>query len=102
MPDLAKRTDKPTKKATKGKVSNMRSEVAFISVSDLHLSSEVPRARGEKDWFPVMERYLEQLARLKKTYRCEVVYAGDIFDDWRVSAELINFTLKHLPSGYAV
>ena len=68
----------------------------------MHLSSKVPKARAEKDWYPVMERYLTQLAELKDKYKCEVVYAGDIFDDWRVDAELINFALKWLPSGYAV
>ena len=107
MPAIGYTVEEFTKGATKAftkEVSNMRKKVAFISVSDLHLSHEAPKARAEKgeDWYKVMQKYLEQLAALKEELECEVVYAGDIFDTWQQPSELVNFVIKHMPRGYAI
>lgn len=75
-----------------------------ILASDLHLSQRCPVARnGEDSWFEAMARPLRELNDLQD--RCNgasIVYAGDIFDKWNASAEVINFALTHLPQGYAV
>ena len=57
---------------------------------------------AEPDWFKAMAWPLEQLACLSETYDAPIVYAGDIFDRWNASAEVINFALENLPPGYSV
>lgn len=91
-------------KEERKKMSDMRSKVAFITVSDLHFSQEAPRARAEKgdEWLKVQWRYMEQLARLKDKHNCEVVYAGDIFNTWKEPAEIVNLVIQNLPRGYAI
>jgi len=78
--------------------------VLAILCSDIHLSSRPPIARStEPDWFQAMERQLSQLRHLSEQHRAPVVCAGDIFDKWNSSPELINFALQHLPEDmYAV
>jgi hypothetical protein len=83
-----------------------------VLCSDIHLTSRTPVARSEKDWFEVQAHYLAQLRLIQinatKEYdqavssRTEsvllpVLIAGDIFDRWNPSPELINFALEHLP-----
>lgn len=78
-------------------------DVIAILCSDIHLSSRAPIARSaEKCWFAAMERQLKQLRNLKDKYECPVVCAGDIFDRWNSTPELINFALDKLPEMYAV
>jgi len=77
--------------------------VRAICVSDLHLQARAPIARSsEPDWFAAMARPLEEIAALVEKHDCPVLYAGDIFDRWNASPEVINFALRHLPRGYAV
>lgn len=78
-------------------------EVLAIFCSDLHLSHTAPIARSvERDWYATQEGYLNQLKELKEKLCCPLIIAGDIFDTWRVNAELINFTIKHLPVCWAI
>ncbi len=49
-----------------------------------------------------MKRPLDEIRALQKKHGCQVFYAGDIFDKWNSSAELINFALNHLPYGWAI
>lgn len=52
------------------------------------------------EWLGVQHEYLSQL---KGSWpHLPIVYAGDIFDKPSPPLELINWTLKHLPRGYAV
>ncbi len=87
-------------------MSAVRSKDTVIGIvcADLHLSSCAPVARaGEKDWFEAMRRPLKELAQLSKQHGDPpVICAGDIFDLWRSSPELINFALEHLPSLQAI
>lgn len=79
------------------------SDVRSILVSDLHLQASAPVARsGEPCWFAAMARPLAQLRELAAVHGCPILYAGDIFDRWNASAEVINFALEHLPPGWAV
>ena len=77
--------------------------VIAIACSDLHLSHQPPLARaGESNWYAAMIRALQQLRALKDQWKVPVIYAGDIFDRWNAPAELINFALQYLPTGYAI
>lgn len=45
-----------------------------------------------------MERAVSEIVMLANEHRCPVIVAGDIFDKWNSSAELINWTIDQL--GY--
>lgn len=81
-------------------MSDMRSdpEVIAIACADLHLCSKPPTARSsEPCWWEAMRRPLRELSELQATYDVPVLCAGDVFDKWNASAELINFAMRELP-----
>lgn len=80
-------------------------EVIAILCSDIHLSHRPPIARSaEPDWYAAMARPLKELKDLSKTDDgcVPIICAGDVFDKWNSSPELINFALEHLPEMYAI
>lgn len=68
-----------------------------VLVSDLHLTLKQPACRADKDWRAVQIAYLSQLEAIAD--ECPIICAGDIFDRWNASPELINFALEYLPDG---
>jgi hypothetical protein len=85
-------------------MSSVRKPIA-VAVSDLHLSDHPPVWRScEASWYTAMLRPITQLKKIANRYDppLPVICAGDIFHHWRVSPELINFALKHLPYMYAI
>lgn len=73
-------------------------KVIAILCADLHLSSKPPIWRSaEEDWYKAMQRPLDEIVDLQTDYDCPILCAGDIFDKWNSSAELINFALGYLP-----
>jgi len=71
-----------------------------IVVSDIHLTLLQPACRADKDWMAVQAEYLQQLkdaATNAGPWPLPILCAGDIFDRWNPSPELINFALRHLP-----
>lgn len=85
---------------------NMMSDhVVALIVADIHLSHRAPVARSaEPDWYMAQARTLSQLANIAKSEgNVPVIIAGDLFDSWRVPAELINFAMDMLPDNtYAI
>lgn len=78
-------------------------EVVAILAADIHLSDKPPIARSlEPDWFAAMARPLDEIEDLAEETGAVVLYAGDIFDKYNPSPELINFAIPHLPEGYAI
>lgn len=78
-------------------------DVLAIFVADIHLSDKAPVARSaESNWYAATARPVEQLVAVQNRYHCPVICAGDIFDTWRSSPELINFAIRRLPRMYAV
>lgn len=74
----------------------MRDPIAILT-SDLHLSLSRPICRDDDDWMETQAFYLGQIKQQADKYNAPVICAGDIFDKWNSSAELINFALEHLP-----
>jgi len=68
----------------------------IILIADLHLSDLRPVARQDKNWFKAMARPLEFLDNLSVDYNAPVICAGDVFDRWKASPELISFAIKYL------
>lgn len=80
--------------------------VVAILTSDWHLSEKPPVARSaEEDWFETQKRYLRQIGVLSRRHGIAgipIICAGDIFDKWNSSANLINFAISEMPHVYAV
>lgn len=78
-------------------------KVIAVIASDIHLQDKPPVFRSaEPDWWAAQRRGLDELRRASEKHKCAVVYAGDIFNHWKTSPELLNFALEYLPEGYAV
>lgn len=73
--------------------------VIAIACSDMHLSHKAPIWRScEEDWYDVMHRALLEVETVRSLFDCSVLCAGDIFDKWNSTAELINFAMLELPN----
>ena len=81
----------------------MSGDVLAIVCSDIHLSLTPPVGRSvEPDWLVSQGRILGRLQQLRKRYSCPVLCAGDVFDRWHCSPELINFAIANLPEMFSV
>ncbi len=81
-------------------MSKTDEKVIAILCADIHLSIKVPVWRSaEPDWFAAMQRPLDELTVLQLKYDCPILCAGDIFNKWNSSPELINWALKYLPGN---
>lgn len=77
-----------------------KSKVLAILLADVHLSLKPPIWRSaEPDWLEAQARPLNEVKLLQQKYGCPVICAGDIFDKWNSSPELINFALANLPDS---
>jgi DNA repair exonuclease SbcCD nuclease subunit len=61
-----------------------------VLVADLHLSLQQPACRADENWLAVQKRYLKQLSVIGLAVIC----AGDIFDRWNPSPELLVFAIS--------
>lgn len=74
-----------------------------ISTSDWHLDDSVPSYRAnEPDWWAAQQRPIEQIKALKEQYKCPILFAGDLFNKWKATPELINWAIKHVPVMYSI
>lgn len=76
---------------------SMKPKPIAVLCSDLHLSLQAPACRADKNWLDVQAFYLGQLKKVANGL--PVLCAGDIFDRWNASPELINFALERLPDN---
>lgn len=80
-----------------------QTDVVLIVGSDLHLSANPPIARStEPSWNKATRRVLRQLEKLKEKYRCELAIAGDLFDRWSTTPELLSLAIKNISRWHAV
>lgn len=81
-----------------------------ILTADWHLWSKPPVARSnEPDWLLTQNRYLHQIQKLSSNYfqstwneNIPVIMAGDVFDKYNPSPEVLNIALSYMPKVYAV
>jgi len=69
-----------------------------VLCSDLHLSLTQPACRADKNWMNTQAHYLTQLEEIADG--CPILCAGDIFDKWNTPAELVTWTIRHLPPNF--
>lgn len=80
-----------------------KEKILAIFCSDIHLSLKSPIFRSaEPDWLKAQERPLDEVRVLQQKYNCPILCAGDVFDKWNCSPELINWAIMHLPPIYAI
>lgn len=75
-----------------------------ILTSDWHLRSKVPASRMETCWYSVMKERMDYLKGLQeslseKPATIPILAAGDIFDRWNPSSELISWALDNIPDN---
>lgn len=76
-----------------------------VCASDLHLSNRAPLFRSpEEDWISTQRGYLRQLKKICTPRNNRLVedglplfVGGDLFDSWKVSHEVVNLAIGHLP-----
>jgi DNA repair exonuclease SbcCD nuclease subunit len=107
MSSRRKKKEAETENELEREMSSVREkygeEVEAILLADIHLQLNPPIWRtAEPDWFAAMARPLEEIKNLKMYYNCPVLCAGDVFEKWNSSPELINFADEYLPHMYAI
>ncbi len=88
--------------------------VVGVFLADIHLSSKRPACRAsDEEWFGVMEGYFGQVMNIahRRTdigdgkildQKVPIICAGDVFDKWNSSPELINFALQYMPKMWSI
>jgi len=71
-----------------------------ILMSDIHLRSDRPVARTD-DYWEAQWIKLGFVRGLQEEYECEVINAGDLYNHWKPSPELITETMKYLPKEFS-
>lgn len=83
-------------------MSDLQTTPLAVLCSDLHLRETTPRSRAESDWYEVMEAQLRVIETASLRLGVPIICAGDVFDKWNPSAELVNFAIKNLPKMFAI
>lgn len=80
----------------------MSSAVAIL-ISDIHATLKPPRCRGnERNWLDKQAEYFAEILLISRKLRVEIFCAGDIFDRYDPTPELINYMIANMPHMYAV
>jgi hypothetical protein len=83
-------------------MSDLQKTPLAVLCSDLHLRETAPSARAEKDWYEVMENHLNALEDASRRWSTPIICAGDVFDRWNPSSELVRFAIQKLPLMAAI
>jgi DNA repair exonuclease SbcCD nuclease subunit len=71
----------------------------LILTADWHLREDIPVCRTD-DYETAQWRKVDFVSSLQKKYDCVVLHAGDLYDHWKPSPELLTKTLLHLPNRF--
>ena len=70
-----------------------------ILTSDFHLREDQPTCRID-DFVEQQWKKVDFIKDLQKKYDCDVIHAGDLYEYWKPSPNLISETIKHLPDQF--
>lgn len=73
-------------------------KVHAILVGDIHLQDSQPVCRTDV-FSETQIKKLNWLTGLQEKYQCPILQAGDLFDYWKTSPNLLSTTLEHLPNN---
>lgn len=86
------------KHAKRPKSSSRTKTADAILCADLHLRSKRPVGRND-DFRSSMIAKLMEIDQLQKTHACPVLCAGDIFDRWKATPDLLTIAERFLPDN---
>lgn len=69
-----------------------------ILTADWHIRSSSPICRTD-DFERAQFRKIRFIKKLQKKHNCPVLCAGDLFDHWKPSPELLSKTMRYLPDN---
>ena len=72
----------------------------LIITSDWHLRETNPICRLDDFVEETQWKKVNFISDLQKKYGCPVVHAGDLFDKWKPSPELLTKTMQHIPNDF--
>jgi len=81
--------------------SKVSKQVSAILCSDLHLREDTPICRTD-DYKAAQAKKVEWLQHLADTHCCPILCAGDVFDNWNISAEMATWAIENMPTMYAI
>ncbi len=70
-----------------------------ILCSDFHLREDTPEGRTDNYW-EAQWRKIDFISNLQKKYNCIVLCAGDLFNHWKPSPNLLSVTSQHIPNNF--
>ena len=70
-----------------------------ILTSDWHLREDQPTCRTD-DFQKAQWKKVDFISDLQKKYDCMVLCAGDVYEYWKPSPNLLSETIKHLPKKF--
>lgn len=75
--------------------------VDAICTSDWHMMEGNPPCRKDNHRKAQLSK-IKQIKKLQKKYNCKIFNAGDIFEHWKATPELINICLDYFPKIISV
>ncbi len=81
----------------RSKVTTKRAGLMFTA--DWHLQEKQPICRLD-NFLAAQWNKVDQVAAIQEEYDCDVIHAGDLFDHWKPSPDLLRQTLLHLPKQF--
>lgn len=70
-----------------------------ILTSDWHAREDTPVGRTD-DYLAAFLRKVDFISDLQKQYQCLVFHAGDLFDNWKPSPNLLRLMIEHIPDKF--
>jgi len=67
-----------------------------ILTSDWHIREDTPECRTD-DFMATQERKLKWLSDLQEKFKCPIFDGGDLFDHWKPTPYLLQWTIKRMP-----
>jgi DNA repair exonuclease SbcCD nuclease subunit len=72
----------------------------LILTSDWHLRETKPICRLDNFVDETQWKKVDFISELQKKLNCPVLHAGDLYDYWKPSPELLSKTIQHLPDQF--
>lgn len=79
---------------------NTNKKVDAILTADWHLQEKDPICRLDNFKDETQWRKVDFISDLQKMFSCAVFHAGDLFDHWKPSPELLSIAAQHLPDNF--